>query len=142
MDNRLKQIWSGFKETTNRHLTDAGVDKIVVPHRVDYRKEDEAALPEGFDAPAEAAFAALRETLKKHEKKFAGKKRSASTGYAADGEPAPMAARTFDGEELIKGLRATAMRTERADRDYSSFLSSNAGKAILKKHKKKRFGIF
>lgn len=141
MDNRLKQIWAGFKETTNRHLTDAGVDKIVVPHRVDYRKEDEAALPEDFDAPAEAAFAALRETLKKHEKKFAVKKRRAA-GFANDGEPAPMASRSFDGEELIKGLRATAMRTERSERDYVSFLSSDAGQAILKKHKKKRFGIF
>ncbi len=46
------------------------------------------------------------------------------------------------GDELIKGLMATAMRTERSDIDYERFLTSDAGKAALKKTRKKRFGIF
>ena len=54
-----------------------------------------------------------------------------------------MATRRFDGEELIKGLKATAMRTERPERDYGAFLASAEGKAAYKKFKKKkRFGLF
>ena len=50
---------------------------------------------------------------------------------------------TFNGDELIKGMRATSLRTERPERDYQSFMASDEGKAALRRHKKKkRFGIF
>ncbi|MHA7873126.1 MAG: hypothetical protein ACX939_12310, partial [Hyphococcus sp.] len=57
--------------------------------------------------------------------------------------PEAMAARRFEGEELIKGLKATAQRTQRPERDYGAFLASDEGKAAFKKfRKKKRFGLF
>ena len=141
MGNRLKDIWAGFEDTTSRHLTGGGVDNIAVPHRVDYAAEDEALLPEDFDAPSAAAFSALREKLAGQEKKFGGKgrrgKKSATT-MTPD-----MTSQTFNGEELIKGMKATALRTERPERDYQSFVASDEGKAVLKRHRrKKRFGIF
>ena len=47
------------------------------------------------------------------------------------------------GDDLIRGLKATAMRVERPELDYSAFLASREGKAHYKKHKrKKRFGFF
>ncbi|MHA7872507.1 MAG: hypothetical protein ACX939_09180, partial [Hyphococcus sp.] len=63
MADRLKEIWSGFEETTTRNLTGRGVENIAVPHRHDYQAEDVALLPEAFEAPAHAAFTALREEL-------------------------------------------------------------------------------
>ncbi len=140
MGNRLKDIWSGFEQTTSRHLTGRGVENINVPHRTDYAAEDEAFLPEKFSAPAEAAFAALHERLKHHEKRFGGKRRREAAAQIE--EPEDMAERKFHGDELVRGLRATAMRTERAENDYAAFAASSVGKAVLKKHKKKRFGIF
>ncbi len=141
MGNRLKDIWAGFEETTSRHLTGGGVDNIAVPHRVDYAAEDEALLPENFDAPATAAFGALREKLAAQEKKFGRKPRRADKP-TMNASP-DLATQTFNGDELIKGMRATSLRTERPERDYQSFLTSDEGKAALKRHKKKkRFGIF
>lgn len=140
MGNRLKDIWAGFEDVTNRHLTGGGVDNIAVPHRVDYAAEDEALLPESFDTPAAAAFNALREKLAGQEKKFGGRARR-SKNRAETSSP-DMASQTFNGDELIKGMKATAMRTERPERDYQSFLASDEGKAALKRNKKKkRFGI-
>ena len=41
------------------------------------------------------------------------------------------------------GLRATALRTERAEYDYGSFLATDEGKRSIKRYrKKKRFGLF
>ena len=135
MTDKLKTIWAGFEETTSRHLTGSGVDNILVPHRVDYAAEDETFLPENFDAPAEAAFSALREKLKKQERKFGRKNRQEDL--------APLdASQNFAGDELVKGMKATAMRTERPERDYANYLNSDAGKAALKRHKKKRFIFF
>lgn len=145
MDERLKQIWSGFQETTTRNLTGRGVDNISVPHRHDYAAQDVELLPENFEAPAQAAFSALRDELGRKEKKF-GRKKKQSDGAsfdAGDTAPDPMASERFDGGELIKGLKATAMRTERPERDYRAFLSSDEGRAAFRKHKKKkRFGLF
>lgn len=142
MGNRLKDIWAGFEETTSRHLMGGGVDNIAVPHRVDYAAEDEALLPENFDAPAEAAFTALREKLAGQEKKF-GRKVWRKGGTRAENTSPDMTTQTFNGDELIQGMRATSMRTERPERDYQSFLASDEGKAALKRHKKKRrFGVF
>lgn len=139
MVERLKQIWAGFEDVTERQLTGRGVDNIIVPHRVDYAAGDEALLPENFDAPAEAAFTALREKLKKQDRKFSRKSRSASHAET----PEQNLEGPFSGDQLIKGLRATSLRTERPERDYSAFLSSDEGRAALKRiKKKKRFGIF
>ena len=142
MSDRLKQIWSGFEETTSRQLTGRGVDNIIVPHRNDYAAVDEALLPENFSAPAEAAFDALRENLAKKEKKFSlGRKKGRTPTEAEDFVSAT--AFSAASEDLVQGLKATAMRTERADNDYGAFLTTGAGKALLKKHKKKKiFGLF
>jgi hypothetical protein len=141
MAERLKQIWSGFTETTTRRLTGKGVDNIVVPHRMDYAAADSEFLPEGFEDPATRALSALKEEREARRKMFAGKRKRRAHGGQAE-SPAPMATEIFDGGELIKGLKATAMRTERSDLDYGAYLASDAGKAALKKTKKKRFWIF
>lgn len=139
MAERLKQIWAGFEDTTSRHLTGRGVDNIVVPHRVDYLVEDGQFLPQDFDGPATAAFDALRETLAEQEKKFSRKTKNAP----ADPEDLLTAPISFNDDEVIMGLRATALRTERAEYDYSAFLNSDEGRRAVKKYKKKkRFGLF
>lgn len=145
MDERLKKIWSGFQETTTRNLTGGGVDNIDVPHRRDYAAEETQLLPDEFEAPAQAAFAALRTELESKAKRFgrSKKKKPAASYDGAQEGPDAMASRRFEGEELIKGLKATAMRTERPERDYGAFIASAEGKAAFKKFKrKKRFGIF
>ena len=144
MGNRLKEIWAGFEGVTSRHLTGGGVENIPVPHRVDFNADEEPALPEGVtSAPAEAAFAVLREKLSEQEKRFSirPKKRRAALPEEA---PEAMANQSFGGEELIKGMKATAFRTERSDYDYSAFMATDAGRATFKKlkQKKKRFGLF
>ena len=138
MTKRLKQIWSGFEETTSRELTGRGIDNIDVPHRTDYAAEDRAFLSEDFHGPAETAFAALRERLGKHEKKFRTQDSAPSSDEAFGAAPP-----AFAGDDLTQGLRATALRTERAEYDYAGFLSSDEGRSFFKKHKKKkRFGFF
>ena len=143
MSDRLKQIWSGFSGTTNRNLTGRGVDNILVPHRTDYSSVDAAFLPENFSTPAAAAFSALRENLSKKEKLFSAKKKK---DVSMPSEPAAVAdatAFTASSDELIRGLRATAMRVERPELDYGAFLESREGRAHFKKHKRKKlFGIF
>lgn len=138
MAERLKQIWSGFSEATERRLTGKGVDNIIVPHRTDYGEADWQFVPDDYEPPAQRAFDALDEEIRTARKK--GGRRGAQS--LRPEEPRPMAQRTFDGDELIKGLRATAMRTERSYLDYERFLDSDAGKAVRKKTRKRRFGIF
>ncbi len=142
MTERLKQIWSGFEDATSRQLTGRGIDNIAPPRRVDYLAEDEECLPQDFHGPAETAFAALRETLAGHEKKF-------SRGGRRDAAPAPSpedmltAPVSFNDDDLIRGLRATALRTERAEYDYSAFMTTDEGKRSVRRYKKKkRFGLF
>ena len=144
MSERLKQIWAGFEETTSRRLTGGGVDKIHVPSRVDWQAEDQAFLPENFNAPAEAAFSALSAQLEANTKKF-GRKKKAKTdeGNEVTLAAAPAEATFNGGAELLKGLRSTALRTERTEIDYNTFLADGGGKVLqtLKK-RKKRFGLF
>jgi len=142
MVERLKHIWAGFEEATTRRLIGGGVENIFVPHRVDFKTQDKTLLPEDFDSPAAAAFTALRAALAEKEKKFGRKRPRGAKGQAPDNDLPSMTARKFNGDELIKGLQATAMRTERQETDYTTFAGSDAGKAVLKKYKKKRFGIF
>jgi len=145
MSERLKQIWAGFSSETTRRLTGRGVDNILVPHRTDYAATDESFLPENYDAPAEAAFSALRESLKQKQKN-SGAKKSPKTSAKLPSEAEDFTAATAfspASDDLIRGLRATAMRIERPDIDYGAFVASPEGKAQFKKHKKKkRFGLF
>ncbi len=135
MAERLKQIWSGFAEVTTRNLTGKGVEGIIVPHRADYAPDDSQFLPEAYEGPAARAFDTLRADLAAKNKKFGRRKQT---------EPSPQseAAATRAGDDLFQGMHATTMRIERSDLNYETFLTSDAGKAALKKHKKKRFGIF
>ena len=149
MSDRLKQIWSGFSESTTRQLTGSGVDNILVPHRADYSPVDKELLPEEFSTPAAAAFSSLRENLSKKEKLFGGKskrKKNATPDVALPNEAEDFVAATSfsaSSDDLIRGLRATALRVDRPELDYEAFLGSKEGKAHFKKHKrKKRFGLF
>ncbi len=135
MVERLKEIWSGFAEVTTRNLTGKGVENILVPHRADYAPDDSEFLPEAYEGPAARAFETLRADLAAKNKKFGRRKQ-------ADPSPQSDAAAARAGDDLFQGMHATTMRIERTDLDYETFLSSDAGKAALKKHKKKRFGIF
>lgn len=144
MSERLKQIWSGFASETTRHLTGRGVDNILVPHRTDYAETDESFLPENYHGPAESAFSALKDTQLKKGKMFGRKEPETTTKFPSEAEDFTAAtAFSSASDDLIRGLRATAMRVERPDYDYGAFFDSAEGKAQFKKHKKKkRFGIF
>lgn len=142
MADRLKEIWTGFAETTTRQLTGRGVENIVVPSQYEYADSEEETLPPELSAPADAAFAALRDRLSQHEKRFAKKKR-AHEDIRADERSDFSAEHGLVADDLIRGLKATAFRTERPDHDYAAYLSTNAGKAAFKKARKKRFfGLF
>lgn len=126
MTERLKQIWSGFEAETTRRLTGRGVDNIAVPHRQDWQADDLAHLPDGFDAPAEAAFAALKASLAEKETKSA--KRRPRRGETAE-LAAPTAQTALSGDlkpvrDLIRGLRATEDRVARSDYDYADYLAA------------------
>lgn len=140
MVERLKQIWSGFETTTTRKLTGRGVEGIVLPQRAAERAPQVAPAPEkaGVEAPAEAAFAALRGQLEASRKRFGKKAKMGliddepvSSGLDADFADAPEAAR-----DLIKGLAATEARISRDFKLYDVSMMSAAPK------KKKLFGIF
>ncbi|MEM8770029.1 MAG: hypothetical protein AAGD92_00130 [Pseudomonadota bacterium] len=144
MADRLKDIWSGFSATTDRRLTGKGVENIIVPHRSDYDAVDRQFLPENFESPAERAFAALRADLSAKEKKI-NRKRTKEVSAEAAAEPVAEDEdiRNWGRDDLNMGLWSTAMRVERSDLDYRQFMSSDAGKAALKRtKKKKRFGLF
>ena len=136
MADRLKAIWTGFEETTSRNLTGKGVDNIIVPHRSDFTNDDSQFLPETYEGPAKRAFDTLRADLAVKEKRFGKKKETPDYTEAAY---APT--REFS-DDPFSGMYATMMRVERSELDYEQFLGSDAGKAALKKHKKKRFGFF
>ncbi len=139
MADRLKQIWGGFEGATTRRLVGGGVDNIHVPERREREAADSQFLPENFSPPAEAAFAALKAQLARHEKQAKNGRRTGAS-YAppaplspdAEDEGAPEAAR-----DLIRGLRATEARVARSFSDYGQ---SPAG--AEKRGRKKLFGIF
>lgn len=139
MAERLKEIWSGFASQTERKLTGRGVDNIIVPHRADYDAIDRQFLPEGYESPAERAFAALRADLKAKEKKFGAKREAAAASQHASEAPDEKA---WGKDDLNVGLWSTAMRVERTDINYQRFMASDEGKKTLKRTRKKRFGIF
>ncbi len=139
MVERLKQIWGGFEQTTTRKLTGRGVENIVLPQRAAERAPKDAPAPEkaGVEAPAEAAFTALRDQLGAHQKRF-GKKRKKGL---IDDEPAHAASSDFSdapeaARDLIKGLAATEARISRDFKLYDASMMAAAPK------KKKVFGLF
>lgn len=140
MADRLKQIWGGFEGATTRRLVGGGIDNIHVPERRDRDAADSQFLPENFSPPADAAFAALKAQLARHERKQTKNGRSPGASYAppaplspeAEDEGAPEAAR-----DLIRGLRATEARVARSFSDYGQ---TAAG--AEKRGRKKLFGIF
>ena len=139
MVERLKEIWSGFSAQTERKLTGRGVDNIIVPHRADYDALDRQLLPEGYESPAERAFAALRADLKRKEKKFAPKGEATKTKFADE----PLQdEKAWGKDDLNVGLWSTAMRVERSEIDYQRFMTSDEGKKTLKRTRKKFLGIF
>ncbi len=145
MTDRLKQIWAGFEEKTTRRLSGRGVENIAVPHRRDWRAEDEQFLPENFEAPAKKAFEALKSRLAETE---AGQsqKRGKRKSYNAGAQSAALA--EFDAapasmESLVRGLKSTEARVERPTIDYVSFMSTNAGRELSSLKKRKKFlGLF
>lgn len=139
MSDRLKQIWAGFEAGTDRRLTGKGVEHIVVPRRYEDAEIDAMTAPDGVAAPAQRAFARLAADLERKAQRFKG-----ARGRGRD-EPATFASeeRFYGDETLARGLRATAMRVERSDLDYATFMSTGAGREALKRTRpKKRFGLF
>ena len=140
MADRLKQIWGGFEGATTRRLVGGGVDNIHVPERRERSASDTQFLPANFSPPAEAAFAALKAQLSRHEKKQAKNASRTGASYAppaplspgAEDEGAPEAAR-----DLIRGLRATEARVARSFSDYGQTPAGGE-----KRGRKKLFGIF
>ena len=138
MEDRLKQIWAGFEERTSRHLVEGGVDNIVVPHRSDWKAELEPP-PEGLDAPAEAAFSALKMRLKAQAKK--AKKGARSFEPIGEAPSFAMADPSEAARDLIRGLKSTEMRVSRPQYNYEDALPDGARRKLFKK-RKKFLGIF
>lgn len=154
-DERLKQIWSGFEAVTTRKLTNRAIDNIPVPHRRDFRQEDQTLLPEGFAEPSAAAFSALRTRLTEK-----AKKQNAKTGRAAKSESdtelpetATFAPETDAARDLNKALKSTEFRIRRPQFDYADQIGALPPKKSLfgktkaaadkgGKAKKKLFGLF
>lgn len=149
-DQRLKQIWGGFERVTQRNLTGRGIENIDVPNRRDFRATDAEFLPKSFSAPADAAFAALKQRLsaagQRAQKKEERRARAAGRGFSAP--PAPLSAEAQEEgapesvRDLIRGLKSTEMRTERRDSDYASFAAANPGATPKLKARRKLFGLF
>ncbi len=161
MTDHLKTIWKNFEGATSRRLTGSGVDNIHVPSRQDLAAEAEQFLPENFETPATAAFAALKERLAESErhraKRLKGEAKEA--GRRTRGEyrqdfpdeppPAPLSAEAYslaseDGApnpamEMMKGLHATQMRVDRADSDYVRFLAMEEERTGHRKGRVLRF---
>lgn len=148
MNERLKQIWSGFERSTTRRLTGRGVDNILVPARTDWRAEERASLAPEAILPAEAAFSALKHRLtaaeqravKREERRAKAEGRSLS---ASAPDPVEAANAAPDGvRDLMLGLKATEARIERRDIDYVKWAAANPKAAPkLMTPRKKIFGI-
>jgi hypothetical protein len=147
MNERLKQIWSGFEKTTTRRLTGRGVDAIIVPGRTDWRAEERASLAPEAILPAEAAFAALKTRLSAAGERAARKeeRRAKAEGRRLGGAPDPIEAATAATEpvrDLMMGLKATEARIERREIDYTAYLATKPkGAPKLAAPRKKIFGI-
>ncbi|MCB2112223.1 MAG: hypothetical protein R3C42_01940 [Parvularculaceae bacterium] len=150
MTERLKKIWGGFERATTRNLTGRGVDNIEIPERFDYAAVEDDLLPKNFSTPADAAFAALKTRLSAAEQRALKReeRRAKAAGKSFIAPPAPLSAEAAEAsvpdsvKDLIRGLRSTAMRTERRDVDYAAFAQANPGLAPKLKGRKKFLGLF
>lgn len=153
MSDRLKQIWGSFEGRTERRLTGRGVENIQLPPRRDLASEMMEEIPNDVREPAEAAFAALRVRLTdaaRAAEKNRGR-RGNGTGAvtpsqqysASDMAPAFSYGAEDATHDLVRGLKETALRTDRVEADYGRFLASDAkGKLRGEKRRKKFLGIF
>ena len=148
MTDRLKQIWGGFESVTTRHLTGRGVDNIITPRRRDYKAEDASFLPEGFHAPAQAAFEALRAELavKEHKANAKGTKGETRSLFEAElnrADGAAFADAPAEAKDMLRGLKSTEDRVLRSEMNYAADMSAKAGDALKSLNKRKKFlGIF
>ncbi len=119
-DGRLKEIWASFEAATTRKLVNRAVDHIQVPHRRDWRADDEAHLRQGFEEPSTTAFAALKARLASKAKK-AERRSGRSAKSDSDttlSETAQFAPETDAARDLIKALKSTDYRVRRPQFDY------------------------
>ncbi|MEZ5892725.1 MAG: hypothetical protein R3C58_06220 [Parvularculaceae bacterium] len=150
MAERLKQIWGGFERVTQRSLTGRGVDNIELPNRRELQAHDDAFLPKQYSAPADAAFTALKHRLSAAEQRAVRReeRRARAEGRSFSAPPAPLSGDAAEMSapdsvrDLIRGLHATEMRTERRDFDYASFASANPKGLPKLKGRKKFLGLF
>lgn len=160
MSDRLKEIWSAFERRTTRELVGRGVEGMEAPSRRARDADLEDLLPLDYAPPAEAAFAALRAQLKTAEaranrnarrKSARGVDGAARAGFAVDPPPGPLAtdlSADMAGHigapegaiDMIRGLRATEMRTDRVTPTYAAYAAS--AKAAGKKKRRKFLGLF
>ena len=117
---RLKEIWSSFEARTTRALTNRAIDHIVTEGRADWKAEHQALLPHGFEAPAAAAFQALRSRIVEK-----GRKAEKRSGRAAklDSDTAlpevSYAPESDAARDLVRAVRSTDFRTRRPKFDYA-----------------------
>lgn len=161
MTDRLKQIWSGFEQTTSRNLTGRGVENIPRPdleemerHRTLLESAHRAAsvpMPEGVTEPAEAAFQALKAQMtggdpKGRRSKARGDTSAASSLDAAgedNGRPSTrLNAVGFDQTQLFRDLKETERLTTRATGNYDQWMAAKAEERASQKKRKKFLGIF
>ena len=163
MSDHLKKIWSGFEQETSRKLTGSGIDNVHVPHRREWRARDENFVPEGFEAPAERAFAALNWKLTVEHEKHARKRKSKSvdefmySGEAMDDDHLPETRRYAPGysgangasrstgpqQTLMASLKAPDFRTLRREINYMASAADATEQTIKTRPRRKKFlGLF
>lgn len=144
MSGRLKQIWSGFEGATTRHLTGGGVERIETRSRRNYEATAEAPSNDyAAPSPADAAFAALRQRLSSAEQRQALREekaaRKAGVNRTLSAPPAPLSAQASADaapeavQDLVRGLRATSFRTDRAYSDYPALAQTKTARPDRKK---------
>jgi hypothetical protein len=117
---KLKEIWSGFEARTTRALTNRAIDHIVTPERADWKAEHQGLLPHGFEAPAAAAFQALRSRIVEKGRK-AEKRAGRAAGLESDTAlpEVAYAPESDAARDLVRAVRSTDFRTRRPKFDYA-----------------------
>lgn len=150
MSDRLKQIWSGFASTTTRPLSGRDISDYAAPPRENWKANDANFLPEGYNAPAQVAFDALKTRLASHEHKANKRRRKrGKTASHAEAPPPPLSGEAsftdapVEAKEMIRSLKATEDRIIRSSQRYAAFIATDEGKAFAPAKKRKKFlGIF
>ena len=150
MSDRLKQIWSGFASTTTRPLSGRDISDYAAPPREGWKDNDASFLPEGYNAPAQVAFDALKARLASHEHKAnKRRKKKGKAAFNADAPPAPLSGHAsfsdapVEAKEMIRSLKATEDRVIRSSQSYAAYINTEEGRAFAPKKKRKKFlGMF